>query len=163
MKRWIIQPHYKKSIEEIEIFKKDGLEISHSTGWRWGSWIVTTNDNNPPEFEFNAITGGNGELDSIDMNACSENNIDDVEMIETMDGCWQETNFPDELGEEETERLQELLDDEGTYALEESEGWVAWETEMWITGPIEILNEDKELIRIVVADKSGNPTDFKES
>ena len=63
---------------------------------------------------------------------------------------------------EEIERLQELMDDEGSYILEESEGWTPWETEMWITGPIEILNEDKELIRIIIADKNGNTIDFKE-
>lgn len=161
MKRWIIQPHHKKSIEEVEIFKKDVLEISHRTGWRWGSWIVSTNDNNPPKLEFEAITGGDSHKDSIDMNDCLYNNIENVELIETSDGCWEDTEFPDEMDEVEVERLQGLMDDEGIYILEENEGWTAWETEMWITGPIEILNEDKELVQIITADEDGQAIDYK--
>ena len=162
MKRWIVQPHHKKSVEEIEYFKKDNLEISHSIGWRWGSWIVTTSNDEIPEFEFEAATGGDGQKDSIDMNACAINNIEDVEMIETIDGCWEQTNFPEDLDEEEIERLEEIIEEEGSYILEENEGWSAWETEMWVTGPIEILNEDKECVLIIISDKDGNPVEYKE-
>ena len=64
--------------------------------------------------------------------------------------------------EEEIERLEEIIEEEGSYILEENEGWSAWETEMWVTGPIEILNEDKECVLIIIADKDGNPVEYKE-
>lgn len=163
MAEWTIRTYYKKSIEEHEHFVKDGMTIIRKTGWRSGSWSVTTSDDNLPEIEFDYVPGGDGSKDSVNMYDFPGDNIEDVELIETWDGCWEDIIWPDEMDEEEQERLQELIDEEGFYALEEEEGWSSFETEMWIWGPIEILNKEGETVRIVIADVNGNVTDFKDS
>lgn len=154
---WKVSPYYKKSCEEIERFCKDGMTVERRTGWRWGEWEVTTSDDNPPEFEFNQVPGGNDAKDSINMYDCCVNNIEDVEFIETFDGCWESIVFPDDMDEEEQERLQELIDEEGFYeAMEEQEEWSQDDTDIWIWGPIAIKNEDGDIVRIIEADDDGN-------
>lgn len=161
MATWTVSTYHKKSIEEHEHFVKDGQEIIYQTGWRGGSWTVTTSDDNPPEFEFVEVPGGDGRRDSIDMNNCYENNIDEVELIETFDGWWAEIEWPDDMDEEEQERLQELIDEEGIYSLEDEEGWMHDDTEMYIWGPI-LIEGDNGVRKIIVADENGNAVDFKE-
>ena len=158
---WRVSPYYKKSCEEIERFRKDGMIVERRTGWRWGEWEVTTSDDNPPEFDFNQVPGGNDAKDSINMYDCTGNNIEEVEFIETFDGCWEEINFPEDMDEEEQERLQEFIDENGSYALEDEEGWMLDDTEVWVWGPLIVTDEDGNE-RIIIADADGNVTDFKE-
>ena len=66
------------------------------------------------------------------------------------------------MPEEEKDRLMELIEEEGFYALEDQEDWYSSDTECWIWGPIEIVNEQEETVRIIIADEHGNVTDFKE-
>ena len=155
---WRVSPYHKKSCEEIERFRKDGMIVERRTGWRWGEWEVTTSDDNPPEFEFNQVPGGNDAKDSINMYDCTGNNIEEVEFIETFDGCWEDIVFPDEMDEEEQERLQELIDEEGFWEVFESieDGWYQDDTDCWIWGPIAIKNENGDIVRIIVADDEGN-------
>ncbi len=162
MALWIVKTHYKKSIEEHEHFTKDGMEIVRKTGWRSGSWNVTTSDDNMPEFEFDYVPGGDGSKDSVDMYNFPGPNVEDVELIETFDGCWEDVDWPEDMDDEERERLEELVEEEGFYALEEEEGWTQSDTEMWIWGPIEIQNSEGETVRIIVADKDGNVVDYEE-
>lgn len=162
MANWTVKTYYKKSIEEHEHFVKDGMTIVRKTGWRSGSWNVTTSDDNLPELEFDFVPGGDGNKDSLNMNDFPGSNIEDVEMIETWDGCWEDIEWPEDIDEEERERLEALIDEEGFYALEEEEGWDSSDTEMWIWGPIIIGDENGNQVKIVVADKNGNVIDFKE-
>ena len=136
------------------------MDIIRKTGWRGGSWTVTTSDDNPPEFEFDYVPGGDGSKDSLNMYGFPGSNIEDVELIETFDGCWEDINWSEKLNEEERERLQEIIDEEGFYQLEE-EGWVSSETEMWIWGPI-VIENDQGYRRIICADEDGNVVDFEE-
>lgn len=161
MATWTVSTYYKKSIEEHEHFVKDGQEIVYKTGWRSGSWSVTTSDDNPPEFEFVEVPGGDGNCDSIDVNNCCDNNIEEVELIETFDGCWADVEWPDDMDEEEQERLQELIDEDGAYSLEDEEGWTQSDTEMYIWGPI-LIEGDNGFRKIIIADENGNVVDFKE-
>lgn len=157
---WTVSTYYKKSIEEHEHFVKDGMEIIRKTGWRSGSWTVTTSDDNPPEFEFTEVPGGDGKRDSIDINSCYDNNIEEVELNETWDGCWEDIEWPDDMDDEERERLETLIEEEGFYAIEE-EDWYSDETEMYIWGPILIEGTDG-FRKIIIADEDGNVTDFDE-
>jgi hypothetical protein len=159
---WTVRPYYKKSVEEHEHFVKDGKEITKSVGWRSGSWTVTTSDDNIPEFEFDFVPGGDGKKDSIDMNNCYANNIEDVEFVETWDGWFEDINFPSDMDPVEQERLQEIIEEEGFYALEEQEDWYASDTEIWIWGPIEILDESGNTAKIIIADEHGNVSEFKD-
>lgn len=162
MANWTVKPYYKKSIEECEYFEKDEQVIICRTNWRFGSWSVTTTDDNPPEFEFTYLPGGDGKKDSIDMCNCEINNIESCEMIETVDGGW-DIEFPEDMDEEEQESLQERIEEDSVYSvLEDEDGWYHSETERWIWGPIEILDEQDNRVRLIVADEEGNVVDFKE-
>jgi hypothetical protein len=160
---WTVSTHYKKSCEERETWThpEHGTMI-RVNGFRRATYSVETNDDNPPEFEFDFVPGGDGKKDSIDFNNCEFNNIESVELVELFDGgCWGGNEWPDDMDEDEIQRLEELMEEEGYYAIEE-EGWSNDETEVWAWGPIEICNEAGERVRIISADEDGNVVDFKE-
>jgi hypothetical protein len=165
MATWTVSTHYKKSCQEVEFWvRREGEgKIIVTNGFRWGTWTVETSDDNPPEFEFTEVPGGDGRKDSINMLDCEINNIESVELISMDDGgCWYDIEFED-LTEEEEEEIQEFIDENSVYELEEREdAWYQDETEWWIWGPIEIQNEDGETVRIICADADGNVVDFKE-
>ena len=76
-------------------------------------------------------------------------------------GCWGGPEWPEDMPEEERERLQEVLDEEGSWALEETEGWYLSETEVWVWGPL-VVTDDEGNERIICADEDGNMIDFVE-
>jgi hypothetical protein len=164
MATWKVSPYYKKSCEEHEYYTKDGMTIVRQTGYRGATFIVETSDSNPPEFEFGYVPGGDGRKDSIDMYSCSGNNIENVELDSMWDGCWEEIVYPEDMAEEEQDRLRELIEEEGDIydVLENQEGWSQSETEAWIWGPILIEDESGNQVRIIVADEEGNVTDFEQ-
>jgi len=163
MANWKVSPYFKKSCEEHEIYTKDDLTIRRKTGYRGASFYVETTDDNSPEFEFDFVPGGDGRKDSINMYDCLGSNIENVELESMWDGCWEDIEFPEDMDEEEQERLQELFEEEGVYeVLEGNEGWSNYETEAWIWGPILIEDENGNQIRIIVADETGNVIDYKE-
>ena len=164
MSIWTVSTYYKKSCEEREIWthSEHGTMI-RINGFRRATYTVETNDDNPPEFEFDFVPGGDGKKDSIDMNNCEFNNIESVELVELFDGgCWGGTEWPDDMDKEEIQRLEELMEEEGYYALEEEEGWMLDETEVWVWGPILIEDEEGNQVRIICADEDGNVIDFVE-
>lgn len=163
MATWQVSTHYKKSCEEHEHYVKDEQTIIRKTGFRGATFIVETSDDNPPEFEFDFVPGGDGKRDSINMYNCCVNNIENVELDSMWDGCWEDIDFPDDMPEEEQERLMEVIEEHGVYsALEDEEGWSQNETEAWIWGPIEICDENGKSVRIIIADDEGNVIDFTE-
>jgi len=158
---WTVSTYYKKSIEEHEEYTKDGMTIIRKTGWRGGSWTVSTNDGNPPEFEFTEVPGGDGKTDSISIYDAYGNNIEEVELNETWDGCWEDIEWPEDIDDEERERLEALIEEEGFYALEE-DGWYQGDSATYLWGPILIEDEAGNQVRIIVADENGNVIDFTE-
>lgn len=164
MATWKVSTYYKKSCEEHEHYYKDGQTITRKTGYRGCSFFVETSDDNPPEFEFDYVPGGDGVKDSINMYDCVYNNIENVELDVMWDGCWEDIDFPEDFDEDERERLMALIEEEGIYeALEGSEGWSQDECEAWIWGPIQIDDDDGNLVKIICADDAGNVIDFKEN
>ena len=164
MANWKVSPLYKKSCEEHEYYVKDGLTIVRQTGYRGASFYVETSDDNPPEFEFECVPGGDSNRDSIDMYNCEVNNIESVELDSMWDGCWEEIIYDDDIDEEECQRLVELIESEGDVydVLENQEGWSQSETQAWIWGPIQIESESGEIVRIICADADGNVVDYVE-
>ena len=162
---WTVRTYYKKNVQEVEKYvQRDGEgRVTVTNGFRWGSWTVETSDDNPPEFEFTEVPGGDGSKDSIDMLNCEVNNIDNVELIDMDDGgCWYDIEI-EGLSEEEEEEIREFLDENSPYELEDrDDGWSQDDTEWWIWGPIEIQNEAGETVRIICADPDGNVIDFKD-
>ena len=165
MALWTVSTYYKKSCQEVEHWvRRDGDgKLTVTNGFRYGEWSVETTDDNPPEFEFTEVPGGDGKTDSINMLDCEVNNIESVELVEMFDGgCWYDLDF-DDLTEEEEEEIREFIDENSVFELEDREdGWYNDETEWWIWGPIEIKNEAGETVRIICADADGNVVDFKE-
>ncbi len=164
MAQWKVSPYYKKSCEEHEHYTKDDMTIIRQTGYRGASFYVETSDDNPPEFDFDYVPGGDGSKDSIDMYNCCFNNIENVELESMWDGCWEEIVYPEDMDEDEKERLQELIEEDGDIydVLENQEGWSQSETQAWIWGPILIEDENGNQVRIIVADENGNVVDYKE-
>ena len=163
MASWKVSTYFKKSCEEHEYYVKDGQTIVRKTGYRGCSFFVETNNDNPPEFEFDFVPEGDGKKDSIDMYSCSYNNIENVELDTMWDGCWEDIVFPEDMDEEEQERLMEVIEEYGVYdALENEEGWTQTDTEAWIWGPILIEDEEGNQVKIICADDDGNVIDYKE-
>ena len=165
MALWTVSTYYKKSCQEVEHWvRREGEgKLTVTNGFRYGEWSVETTDDNPPEFEFTEVPGGDGKTDSINMLDCEVNNIESVELVEMFDGgCWYDLDF-DDLTEEEEEEIREFIDENSVFELEDREdGWYNDETEWWIWGPIEIKNEAGETVRIICADADGNVIDFVE-
>ena len=160
---WTVKTYHKKNVQEVEHWvQRDGKGlITVTNGFRWGEWTVETSDDNPPEFEFTEVPGGDGKKDSINMLDCEYNNIESAELVSMDDGgCWYDIEF-EGVSEEEEEELQEFIDENSVYDLEDREdSWYNDETEWWIWGPIEIRDEAGNTVRIICADKDGNIVDF---
>ena len=148
MANWTVKTLDKKSVEEHEIWTKDGQTIRRISGFRWGSWTVETDDDEPPEFEFDEVPGGNGKADSLNMWNCETNNIVTVELISMDDGWYGDIDWPEDMDDDERERLEELWEEE-YYDGWENDGWVLDETEAWIWGPIEISDEEGNVVKVL--------------
>ena len=112
---WSVKPDWKKSIIERNYLVKDGNRVMVETGWRWGEFHVTTDDDNPPNIEA-----------GVDIYNCGY----DAELVETNDGCWEEHDF-DDCDEETQEWLEEFFEENSWLDLEEH-GWSHDECEMII-------------------------------
>jgi hypothetical protein len=160
---WTVKTYHKKNVQEVEHWvQREGKgRLTVTNGFRWGEWTVETSDDNPPEFEFDYVPGGDGKKDSINMLDCEYNNIESAELVSMDDGgCWYDIEF-EGVSEEEEEELQEFIDENSVYDLEDREdSWYNDETEWWIWGPIEIRDEAGNTVRIICADKDGNIVDF---
>ena len=100
MAHWTVSTIEKKSCEEREIWKKGNKTIVRINGFRWGTFSVETNDDNPPD----GITAKNE--DSIDMYSHCGDNIDTIDLISMDDGWYGDFEFDGFEGDEE----QEILD-----------------------------------------------------
>jgi hypothetical protein len=163
MATWTIRTHYKKSCEQIEYFynRKNNDKIVVRDGFRRAEFIIYTTDDEFPQFEFDEVPGGDGKRDSLDLFSLIGDNIDSTEMVEMFDGgCWGDVEV-DVEDEEEAERLRDLIQEEGAWALEEDgDGdWFLDDTACWVWGPLEIEDE-KGNVRIICADEEGNVIDF---
>ena len=136
MALWEVSTEHKKCVFEHELWEKDDFVIRRITGFRWGTVLITTKDDTPPVLE---QTDGPG-ADAVDM----YNTDYDYELDSLDDGWYEDFVWPDDMEEEERERLLALWEDEN-YAGWEEEGWIQYETECWFHGPLSIvLNEWKE-------------------
>lgn len=136
MTTWKISNKEKKSCEEREFWSKDDQTIVRVTGFRWGTFTVETSDDEPPE----GITEENP--DGIDMYSYSGDNADEGAELDMMDDGWYaDWEFPNDMDEEEQQRLIDGFD-EDSYDFLEGEGWYNNETEAWLFGPLDIEKID---------------------
>lgn len=115
MATWKVTPQWKKSIIERQFWTKDDNTFVYETCWRGGEFTVETEDDNPPELE-----------PGVDILNCGY----DSEMVETFDGCSEDYDF-DDCDEETQEWLEEFLEDNSVFDLEEH-GWYSSDCEMII-------------------------------
>ena len=115
MATWKVTPQWKKSIIERQFWTKDDNTFVYETCWRGGEFTVETEDDNPPELE-----------PGVDILDCGY----DSEMVETFDGCSEDYDF-DDCDEETQEWLEEFLEDNSVFDLEEH-GWHSSDCEMII-------------------------------
>ena len=104
MARWNLAPKYKKSIQEVEFWTKDGKVIQYSVWWRGGNVILTTATDEAPEIDLE-----NADEDGLDVYSLADGEIIlDVEMDSFYDGDSTEwlAVSPDVTEEE----LQEVID-----------------------------------------------------
>lgn len=125
---WKITNLNKKSAVEKQFWIKDGVTVIKEEGFRWGIWTCENDDQ--PDIDLDNPDGY--ELMSTDY---------EWEMEEMIDGSWVDWTFPEDMDEEEQERIQELWNEDSFEGLE-GDGWINDETEHWIYGPIKLTNEE---------------------
>lgn len=125
---WRIRNYHKKNAVERQFWTRDGVEIIRDEGFRWGEWTCESDER--PDIDLANPDGY--ELMSTDY---------DWEMQDMDDGCWAEWHWPEDMAEEERERIEAIWD-EHWYEGMEADGWINDDTEHWIYGPIELINVD---------------------
>ena len=124
MATWVLTTTDKKSVVEVESWYKEGKTIKRITGFRWGTVYCESDEkpeidlDNPDGLEVFA-TDYDFELDNLD------------------DGHYCDVVYPDDMSEEEQERMDELWD-EDSYSAWEEEGWSNDDTETWFNGPLNL-------------------------
>ena len=130
---WTVTTVEKKSVEEHELWQKGDMVIRRISGFRWGTWTVTTTDDNPPEFDQSEGPGG----DAVNMYDYIDDNVENIETEMLDDGWYGDIIWPDDMDDDERDRLTELWDEDG-YDAWENEGWDQYDTECWASGPLNI-------------------------
>ena len=137
---WRVKPTWKKSIIERQQVVKDENEIVIETGWRWGEFLVYTDDHNPPEIE-----------SGVDIYDCEYK----TELVETTDGCWEEHDFGG-CDDETREWLEEFFEEGNSWLDLEEHGWTFDDCEMIIDCELDITRVDADNSEI---DKSNDAPD----
>lgn len=119
---WSVKPSFKKSIIERQTWCNGGDSFVWETGWRWGEFHVTTEDDNPPVLEA-----------GVDIYNCDY----DAELYETVDGCWDDMNY-DGCSDETREQIEAFLEEGNSVFDLEEEGWYNSDTEMIIDCDMDI-------------------------
>jgi hypothetical protein len=130
---WKVCTEEKKNVFEHELWVKDDFVIRRITGFRWGTFLVETEDDNPPVLD---QTDGPG-ADAVDMYNTEYNY--ELDLLD--DGWLEDFVWPDDMEEEERDRLLALWEEDGTWAWE-SDGWSQYDNECWFHGPLAIEKVD---------------------
>ena len=124
---WKVSTIEKKSCTQIEYFKKGELTAQREIGWRW-CWA--TYEEKPDLGDYDP------DKDQIELYE-----MGDIIDMGQDDGCWEEWTWPEEIDEEEAERLEEIYNEEYDEGLE-NEGCTLDDTEYWVSGPLEVEEVD---------------------
>lgn len=118
---WKVETENKKSAEEIIIFNLGDKEIRYTTGYRWGSMFLES-ENKPVLDATNGINIFETEYEY------------DFDMLD--DGWFSDIWFSDNITEEEKEHLKAMIE-EDVFSIEE-DGWINTDTECWFYGDLKI-------------------------
>ena len=132
---YTLSPKYKKSAVEVASWEKDGVTIFYREGYRSGTFYCES-DTRP---QISLADNEELNLDSADCGTA-----DCWELEELWDGCWGGWEFPEDMPEEEQERIQALWEEDGYSGMEE-DGWYNTETEYYFDGPLTMTCDGVEL------------------
>lgn len=135
MATYTLSPRYKKSAVEVAVWEKDGVTIVYREGYRGGTFYCES-DTRP---QISLADNVDLSLDSADCGTA-----DGWEMQEMWDGCWGDWEFPEDLSEEERERIEALWEEDGYSGLED-DGWYNSDTEYHFEGPLAMTCDGVEL------------------
>ena len=131
---WRVSNCAPKSLAEREIWTHpDKGEIVRETLFTSGAYFVVTEDDNPPEFVREAVPGGDGAEDSVDMNFCGY----ETELIGLEGGVKLIITWPEDMSGDERQALEGAWEEE-SYVAWESEGWELDDTEVWFWDDLNI-------------------------
>ena len=117
----------KKNVTQIDIWKKDGVTLYHTTGWRWGNVTVAEA---PDLSEYD-------EEEGIDI---YQLDVDDHDLD---DGVYEDWEYVSDQSEQSTllqEEVNAQVEENGYVDLDEL-GWDNIDTEVWFRGPLEVTEE----------------------
>ena len=134
MATWTLKTQHKKNAIEKQHWYKNGVEIIRTEGYRWGTFYCE-NDEQP---KIDLVNEDGYRIGSDDY----EWELDNLD-----DGCYADWEFPEDMSEEEQEKITEAWDEEFYDGLEEL-GWNCDDTDYILEGPLELLDEDLSLIHI---------------
>lgn len=127
MATWKVEPTFKKSVIERNYMRKGDNVVMVETGWRWGEFLVFTEDDEPPKLEA-----------GVDIYNCGY----ETELVETTDGCWEDHDF-DDCDEETQTWLEEFFEEGNSWLDLEEHGWSQDECEMIIDCELEITKVEE--------------------
>lgn len=140
MKEWIVRTTEKHSVEEREIWVHPQKgKIVRMTGYRWATYIVATDDKNPPNFKLRELPDGDGTVDSIEMNNCGY----DADLLSLDDGQYTECKWPKKMSEAEREKMESVWEDDQNEGWEKL-GWTLDDNQVWIWGSLDIKPAKKK-------------------
>jgi hypothetical protein len=150
---WRVSNSAPKSLAEREIWSHpEKREIVRETLFTNGAYLVVTEDDNSPEFELEAVPGGDGAEDSVDMNFCGY----ETQLIDLEGGVKLVITWPEDMVGDERQALMDAWD-EDSYDAWENEGWVIDDTEVWFWGDLNI-----ELVEPGKAENQGSGASIDE-
>ena len=130
MATWKVEPTFKKSVIERNYITKGDNTLMVETGWRWGEFLVYTEDDNLPNIEA-----------GVDIYNCDY----ETELVETWDGCWEEVDY-DDVDEKTRIWLEEFFEEGNSWMDLEEHGWVQDECEMIIDCDLDIKRVEDEVV-----------------
>ena len=135
MATYTLSPKYKKSAVEVAYWQKDGVTISYREGYRSGTFTCESDTRPDISLEDN---------DELYLDDADCGTADYWELEELWDGCWSDWTFPDDMPEEEQERIQALWEEDSYSGLEE-DGWYNTDTVHIFDGPLRMTCDGVEL------------------
>ena len=129
---WTVSTKEKKQVFEHELWQKDDWVIRRISGFRWGTILVETDGDDPPVLDQDSGPGA----DAVNMYETEYN----YELVSLDDGWYGDVIWPDDMPEEERERLEEIWDEDWSAGWEQ-EGWDHYDTECWFHGPLEVVRD----------------------
>jgi hypothetical protein len=132
MATWILKTLHKKNAVEKQFWYKDSKVIIREEGYRWGEFYCESDEQ--PEID----------LDNADGYNLSESDYD-WELTSLDDGCWADWTFPEDMSEEEQTEIESAWEEEYFEGMEEL-GWSQDDTEYILQGPLELSDEDGNVI-----------------